>query len=113
MNDYESVIVGVMFDENYQFEDIFVHGVAHSPTEAFAIEQEEIMRLYEDFGEEPVVYSESRSAYDYAISVIKYSGGYEHIYCMFPNGTPEEIRKRRKEEQKNEQNMEKGDSDSD
>lgn len=99
MEDYESVIVGVMFDEKYQFEDIFVHGVAHSPDEAFAIDQREIMRLYEDFGEEPVVYSESRSTYDWPISVIKYSGGYEHLYCIFPNGTPEDIRKRREEKQ--------------
>lgn len=99
MEDYESVIVGVMFDEQCQFEDVFVHGVAHSPTEAFAIQQREIMRLYEDFGEIPLTYSESRSQYDEAISVVKYSSGYEHLYCFFPNGTPEEIRNRREKEE--------------
>ena len=87
--DYEAVVVGVMFDRDYKFEDIFVHGVAHSPKEALAIMAEEIMRLYEDFEEDEenykVEYSESRSEYDRQINVFKYASGYEHLYCIFPN----------------------------
>lgn len=99
MSDYLAVIVGVMFDEKYDFEDILVHGVAHSPAEAFAINAKEIARLYEDFGnDEHLEYSESRSQYDEPITVIKYASGYEHIYCMFPYGTPDERRKRREKD---------------
>ena len=104
MSDYLAVIVGVMFDEKYDFEDIFVHGVAHSPDEAFAIAAREIARLYEDFGEpadgehKVIEYSQSRSQYDEPIHVIKYASGYEHIYCMFPYGTPDERRERREKD---------------
>lgn len=84
---YEAVIIGVMFNEKYDFEDILVHGIAHSKEEAFAIQQEEIMRLYEDYNNDDtdykLEYSESRSEYDEPICVIKYRQGYEHLYCMF------------------------------
>lgn len=93
MSDYLAVIVGVMFDEKYEFEDVFVHGVASNPTEAFAITQQEIMRLYEDFGEHPLTYTQARSAYDEPIQVVQYSGGYEHIYCYFPKGKPQNAQK--------------------
>ena len=103
-SDYLAVIVGVMFDEKYEFEDIFVHGVAKDATEAFAITQKEVMRLYEDFGEHPLTYTQDRSQYDEPIQVVQYSGGYEHIYCYFPNGTPQEIKERRERaEKENEQ----------
>ena len=80
MSDYLAVIVGVMFDEKYDFE---------------------IARLYEDFGDDEhkvVEYSQSRSQYDELIQVIKYASGYEHIYCMFPYGTPDERRERREKD---------------
>ena len=82
-----SGIIGVLFDEKYEFEDILLLGIAETPESAFAIQQKEIMRLYEDFGAEDdksaIEYSESRSNYDEPICVIKYAEGYEHIYCMF------------------------------
>lgn len=85
---YKAAIIGVMFDEKYEFEDILLLGIAESPEQSFAIQQREIMRLYEDFSEsdgekKPITYKESRSNYDEPISVIKYAAGYEHIYCMF------------------------------
>ena len=97
MNEYRAVIVGVMFNNKYEFEDILVHGIATSPTESFAIVCKEIMRLYEDFGEKPLTFSESRSEYDEQIDVVQYSEGYEHIYCYYPYGTPYE----KKNEEKN------------
>ena len=88
--EYEAVIIGVMFDERYDFEDIFMHGIAHSKEESFAIQQEEMMRLYEDYADENddkyrVEYSEDRSVYDNPICVFKYKLGYEHMYCIFTN----------------------------
>lgn len=84
---YKAAIIGVLFDEKYEFEDILLLGISESPEQSFAIQQKEIMRLYEDFsendGKKPITYEESRSSYDEPISVIKYAGGYEHIYCMF------------------------------
>lgn len=84
---YRAAIIGVLFNEKYEFEDILFLGIAETPESAFAIQQKEIMRLYEDFGKEhdkpAVEYSESRSNYDEPICVIKYAEGYEHIYCMF------------------------------
>ena len=94
MKEYKAVIVGVMFDNKYEFEDILVHGIATSPTESFAIEHQEIMRLYEDFGEKPLTFSESRSEYDEPIVVVQYSEGYEHIYCYYPYGTPDKEEKK-------------------
>lgn len=66
-----------------------------------AIEAKEIARLYEDFEDDEhkvVEYSQSRSQYDELIQVIKYARGYEHIYCMFPYGTPDERRERREKD---------------
>lgn len=84
---YKAALIGVVFDEQYQFEDILFLGISESPEQSFAIQQKEIMRLYEDFseddGKKPITYEESRSNYDEPISVIKYAAGYEHIYCMF------------------------------
>jgi len=85
---YEAVVIGVFFDEEYKFEDILVHGTAHSKEEALALQQDEIMRLYEDSRDAngdgyPVTFSESRSAYDDVICVLKYKLGYEHLYCKF------------------------------
>jgi len=84
---YRAAIIGVLFDNKYQFEDILLLGFAYTPESAFAIQHNEIMRLYEDFGAEDdkpaIEYSESRSNYDKPICVIKYAEGYEHIYCMF------------------------------
>ena len=85
---YEASIIAVSFDEKYEFEDILHLGIAHSKTEALSIQQDEIMRLYEDFTDEnqnhvPIEYSEGRSQYDEPICVIKYAAGYEHIYCLF------------------------------
>ena len=86
-NHYRAAIIGVLFNEKYEFEDILLLGIAETPESAFAIQQKEIMRLYEDFGAEDdksaIEYSESRSNYDEPICVIKYAEGYEHIYCMF------------------------------
>lgn len=85
---YHAVIIGVLFDEEYNFEDILVHGIAHSKKEAFAIQQEEMMRLYEDYRDEngegyPVKFTESRSTYDDVICILQYKHGYEHLYCKF------------------------------
>lgn len=83
---YKAAIIGVMFDQDYHFEDILLLGISESAEKSFAIQQKELMRLYEDFGneEKPAIeYSESRSNYDEPICVIKYAAGYEHIYCMF------------------------------
>lgn len=84
---YRAAIIGVVFNEKYEFEDILFLGIADTPESAFAIQHNEIMRLYEDYGAEndkpAVEYSESRSNYDEPICVIKYAEGYEHIYCMF------------------------------
>lgn len=89
MNNYEAVIIAVCFDEKYDLEDILLLGIAHSKNESLAIQQDEIMRLYEDYISEedhehhPVEYSEARSQYGEPMCVLKYAGGYEHIYCMF------------------------------
>lgn len=76
--------------KKYEFEDILLLGIAETPESAYAIQHNEIMRLYEDFGgddDKPAIeYSESRSNYDESICVIKYAAGYEHIYCMFEEG---------------------------
>lgn len=93
---YKAAIIGVMFDEKYNFEDILLLGISKSPEQSFAIQQEEIMRLYEDFSEEdgkkPITYEETRSNYDEPICVIKYAAGYEHIYCMFKEEEDEDER---------------------
>lgn len=83
---YRAAIIGVLFNEKYEFEDILFYGIAETPESAYAIQHKEIMRLYEDFGgdDKPAIkYSESRSNYDEPICVIKYAEGYEHLYCMF------------------------------
>ena len=84
---YRAAIIGVLFNEKYEFEDILFLGIAETPESAFAIQHNEIMRLYEDFGAEDdkpaIEYSESRGNYDKPICVIKYAEGYEHLYCMF------------------------------
>lgn len=83
---YRAAIIGVLFNEKYEFEDILLLGIAETPESAFAIQHNEIMRLYEDFGgdDKPAIeYSEGRSNYDKPICVIKYAEGYEHLYCMF------------------------------
>lgn len=86
---YRAAIIGVLFDEKYEFVDILFLGIAETRESAVAIQCNEIMRLYEDFGgdDKPAIeYSESRSNYDEPICVIKYAAGYEHIYCMFEEG---------------------------
>ena len=87
---YRAAIIGVLFNEKYEFEDILFHGIAETQESTFAIMHNEIMRLYEDFDgddDKPAIeYSESRSNYDEPISVIKYAAGYEHLYCMFEEG---------------------------
>lgn len=84
---YKAAIIGVMFNEKYEFEDILLLGISDNPQKSFAIQQREIMRLYEDYGESDekphLEYYEGRSSYDEPISIIKYELGYEHIYCLF------------------------------
>lgn len=85
-----TVLIGVLFDKKYKFEDIILIGESDSPIKTFALQHDEIMRLYEDFCDDngnnrPVEYSESRSMFDDAICVIKYCDGYEHIYCFHPD----------------------------
>jgi hypothetical protein len=95
---YKASIIAVCFDEDYKYEDILLLGISSSPMETFAIQQQEIARLYEYYGVEdelkekpPIEYSEGRSAYDEPICVIKYASGYEHIYCLFEEDKEEDI----------------------
>ncbi len=84
---YEAVVMCTVFDENYNFEDNQLVGIAHSPMEARSLLMSDIERVMEDFGDGKAEISNGRSEYDEPITIVHArNNGIERFwnyYCLF------------------------------
>lgn len=67
---YEACLILVAFDREYNYEDTTLIGIARSIEEAAKLQLMDIFRLMEDFGQDECRVVNTRSEYDYPVTIV-------------------------------------------
>lgn len=83
---YEAILTCVVFDNDYNFEDILHIGIAHSKEEASNLLLNDIWRVMEEFGNDKCSMENARSEYDEPVTIVHTEGElihHWHYYLQF------------------------------
>lgn len=96
MNDYNASIVCVVFNDQYEFEDILLIGIANSMDRAKSLIMNDISRVMRDFGSGKCEIEEAESEYGVSITVVHTRDNNDgltihwHYYCLLDESEDKE-----------------------